>query len=892
MDDFGAKLVAFGKGIVDFSAAVDGKVSESAITAAVNAGKMISELASSLPNSGGVAGFFAGNNDMDDFAKQLKEFGKGIADFSESVSGKVSGVDSSILSIKKLIAILKDISSVNSGAIDVFKNSLKTLGKSSIDSFIKSFDGADARTKEVINKFLNATSNAINSRKELLNTLFKGVGKYLVDGFAKGITDNTFKAEAKAKAMALKALDAAKKALDEHSPSKKFAKVGAFAVEGFARGIIKNAGDANKASVKMANGVLKSTQDALGIHSPSIVFDKQVGRYIVQGIAEGITNDMSAEEAIEKKAQNIVNAFQDALDRIDRGISNRSKEFDLWSLTDGKYASNTAIAEKQMKKLNDDLWDQNQSVKLLSDKYELLKNTLGSNSKYAQEAYGAMLDGQITSAKTASELIAVQESLYDDEIQKIRDLADSRDRRNSWWEAKYGDDASDWERFSYYTKQDAQNVLEAKSEVKIAKEKYESFIKEYIKLNGVTIELAKQSDKAKELMAELENAQIAEEQAKQTQRNRRKSYYEQEKEDLKDQLSTVSDIADLKYQLWEKTTGRKATDYEKEIMKLSMLTEQMGSQAKLVRIAEQAWRTAKSDEKQKLEKEYLTAQLELANLQSEVLDIQEENIKRQERALDRQRNAQSEYADYIKKYEKYYLDHGMTREELEKDARLVSSYDPNKTVNNMISKTSIAMSKLKDNTQYNKLLSNFSDMGVSYASAVGDGIQNGVSTVTETTTKMLKTCVNILDDNKEGWTKAGITLVESFIAGIHSKTQDAALAAIKLATNTLTSLRNALDGDMDYSPTIRPVLDMSNVKSGASTLSSMLNSKTSYGLATSISRRSGGGSNNIYSKMLEAGQGPRNVYNFTQNNTSPKALSSSEIFRQTRNMFSTIKKKG
>lgn len=51
--------------------------------------------------------------------------------------------------------------------------------------------------------------------KVSVNTNFIATGSYLVDGLVKGITDNTFKAEAQARAMALEALDAVKKALNE-----------------------------------------------------------------------------------------------------------------------------------------------------------------------------------------------------------------------------------------------------------------------------------------------------------------------------------------------------------------------------------------------------------------------------------------------------------------------------------------------------------------------------------------------------------------------------------------------------------------------------------------------------------------------------------------------------
>ena len=59
--------------------------------------------------------------------------------------------------------------------------------------------------------------------------MYKRQGSYLVDGFCNGISENTWKAEAKARAMAAAAAEAAEDELDEHSPSKRFYGIGNFA---------------------------------------------------------------------------------------------------------------------------------------------------------------------------------------------------------------------------------------------------------------------------------------------------------------------------------------------------------------------------------------------------------------------------------------------------------------------------------------------------------------------------------------------------------------------------------------------------------------------------------------------------------------------------------------
>lgn len=81
---------------------------------------------------------------------------------------------------------------------------------------------------------------------------FYNAGGYLVQGFANGITANTFIAEARARAMALAALSAAKAELGIASPSKEFYKLGSYSGQGFVNALIDFAGKSYKAGVSMA----------------------------------------------------------------------------------------------------------------------------------------------------------------------------------------------------------------------------------------------------------------------------------------------------------------------------------------------------------------------------------------------------------------------------------------------------------------------------------------------------------------------------------------------------------------------------------------------------------------------------------------------------------------
>lgn len=89
MKKFGEQLVPFGEAMVEFSNAVAGKIDAGAVESAANAGKIMAEMASTLPNSGGVVGWFMGDNDLDDFGSKVKSFGEAMVGFSEKVAGNI-----------------------------------------------------------------------------------------------------------------------------------------------------------------------------------------------------------------------------------------------------------------------------------------------------------------------------------------------------------------------------------------------------------------------------------------------------------------------------------------------------------------------------------------------------------------------------------------------------------------------------------------------------------------------------------------------------------------------------------------------------------------------------------------------------------------------------------
>ena len=335
MVTFGFQLKSFGTAIKDFAAEVDGLNTES-IDTAVSAGMSLTALANALPESGGLWSVFSADNNMSTFAKEIKKFGEGIYDFSDEVTGiDTNAVDTAATAGSKLAKMAKtlpegsvldrmgtfgkkikslgeklsdfadEVSDVtaakftdiadgikklagikvdNADNINSFVESLSKISSESIDKFVASFKDSAPKVIASVTAMITLTEQAVRNKGPFLKTAFKDIvsaagdaaksqeaytkfgsaGGYLVEGFANGISANTYKATAKAIAMANAAVTAAKAALKINSPSKVFIPIGKSVPEGFAMGIEMMGGTIKSSVNVMSNQAVKATSSVIG----------------------------------------------------------------------------------------------------------------------------------------------------------------------------------------------------------------------------------------------------------------------------------------------------------------------------------------------------------------------------------------------------------------------------------------------------------------------------------------------------------------------------------------------------------------------------------------------------------------------------------------------------
>jgi len=156
----------------------------------------------------------------------------------------------------------------------------------------------------------------------------------------------------------------------------------------------------------------------------------------------------------------------------------------------------------------------------------------------------------------------------------------------------------------------------------------------------------------------------------------------------------------------------------------------------------------------------------------------------------------------------------------------------------------------------------------------------------------LKKVLGINSPSKE-FAEIGRYADEGLIVGLKNYAGQVVNTAKDVGRNALTAMSDAISGvsDLiqngdDWTPTIRPVIDLSNIESGAKSINAMF----SRNQALQISGRMTSSAIAAYEgNGVNGGSTQGTTYQFTQNNYSPKALSRADIYRQTKNQFSALK---
>ena len=248
------------------------------VNSAVEALKAIAQLGSiDLKSYGG---------NIEDFGNKLATFATKLTEFLNNMSGASSeGITDSINKVNQIVEMAKTLSSEVVSNLSTFTDSLSKIGTDGVQAFVNAFtnnqpkddivNAINSIIQSVIDKANNRKGDVENTAKDVANagvnalrTVATGqdvvyIGKFFVQGFANGITNNKYLATNAGSSVGKAALDAAKKAIDAHSPSRESFKLGRFFDLGFINGIKQYASKVYGASYSMATSANTGLNNAI-----------------------------------------------------------------------------------------------------------------------------------------------------------------------------------------------------------------------------------------------------------------------------------------------------------------------------------------------------------------------------------------------------------------------------------------------------------------------------------------------------------------------------------------------------------------------------------------------------------------------------------------------------
>ena len=362
---FGTQLKVFGEAIKGYGDTVSG-IDTSGIEASVAAGKLLMELAKTLPNSGGLAGMLAGNNDIGDFGTQIISFGNAIKNYGDIVSGiNTGGIEASVNAGKMLAELVNDTSGVDS--LQNYGDSLKSFGEN-LMIFVNDISGADfsglynslsslntafaSAGTQGINDFVNSLISASGNISQAVSSIvesaasalqsrmgeFQSSGANLGNSLATGIVSSSVTVMSAINNMASAGINSANNQVGGYRAA------GYNMALGLASGISSGSSSAIAAAVSLATSSLAAAKEALGIHSPSRAFIA-IGRYIGEGLANGIRdNAYRAVDETEASAAKVKSVAKKSFDDVEKWVE-EAKSFDELSLAEELEIWDTMISK-------------------------------------------------------------------------------------------------------------------------------------------------------------------------------------------------------------------------------------------------------------------------------------------------------------------------------------------------------------------------------------------------------------------------------------------------------------------------------------------------------------------------------------------------------------------
>lgn len=861
IDCFGKDLAKFGKKFAEYYKSIE-DINVETLSAVVKETENVIKMAKGTASvdttkfgSFGEALTKVGNNGLKSFIKafsdassDIESAGKKVLD--DFIKGINSKKDTLVTAFKNLMTAV--VEKLNSS-----RTSFSTVGKSVVDDMMS---GANQKKTSLVNAFyglIKASATKVDeskasfetagknliakleagikfkatSLKNAVTNLIKDVikkfddyeddaydaGEDFVKGFAKGIDENTFRAEAKAKAMAKAAYEAAKKELDEHSPSRRMFEVGEYYSEGFALGIDSKQSTVKKSATKVANlsidPLRKMAKTESEILNKSSNTNKSYWNDRLKTTKTGSSKIITVfGETIEKVKDkssdglsSITNIFSKGEDTLSKGLEQvTGLGTDSLNQQTSYWSNSTSVNQNGVTEVLETQNDLLEGLETTSEQVEEIhEDDLANETGYWADLLRIKRQGAEAEKYQAMSLAEFQKETLDKTLELYNNYYDELNSKTQ----------------SFMNSTSLFNAV-SKSEEEIGKGDLVTNLKDQVN------ELYEYGT----VMAKLEKR-----------------------------------LADTN--LWEyvKDLG---TDSTKELQAINSMTD--AELSRYVEIYETKYTLANACAKFQLKDLKESTELSL----DELYDITGTKLEDFSKTFD---GTLESITAYVEKAAEIGANisagvaTGMAdnTEEIDKAAK--------KMIDNAEEATKEAAEIHSPSERFRR------EVGVNIIKGIALGIETMKDDVPNSLIAIMDTALTKLRTKYENFKMVGASLVDGLIDGIRSKTEQALAEARSLAESVSSAINSAMSS-VDLSPTITPKLDLSESALKVNKLDVSYSTAKASSIGSTMDKTPAKDSDS--SKSKSSG----NSYNFTQNNYSPKSLSSTDIYRQTKNQFAAMER--
>lgn len=300
---FGDDIIQFGEDLSAYANAIK-DVKPEIVTASANAAQALSNLATGLPDSSLFDKWFGGDQTLASFGKDIASFGTDMGNYYSKVASidltKLSGV---VAQVWSLVDLAKGIQGVDASGLSSFGNSLKIMANTGISEFTSAFSNSTAEVSKAVQGMLSSVSVSITNGKTLITPGMESVMKSLADVVTKKATEinNSVTTMMKGVATTIRSSDSSIKSAMQtalsgavttvNSLKPQFETAGENAGQGFVNGIRSMLDSSSAAGRSLALAALNAAKKALDSHSPSREFI-HLGENMGEGLAIGAKNSI------------------------------------------------------------------------------------------------------------------------------------------------------------------------------------------------------------------------------------------------------------------------------------------------------------------------------------------------------------------------------------------------------------------------------------------------------------------------------------------------------------------------------------------------------------------------------------------------------------------------